>query len=86
MQNSAEGRCTIPAPSRPPPPGDSIDWCITLHHVRRNISRRLKFSAADAMYMRIEVFLSQILFVIENRGDTVSEKLWISANSAILEW
>ena len=28
MQNSAEGRCTIPAPSRPPPPGDSIDWCI----------------------------------------------------------
>ena len=29
MQNSAEGRCTIPAPSRPPPPGDSIDWCIT---------------------------------------------------------
>ena len=32
MQNSAEGRCTIPAPSRPPPPGDSIDWCIILHH------------------------------------------------------
>ena len=28
MKNSAEGRFTIPAPSRPPPPGDSIDWCI----------------------------------------------------------
>ena len=31
MQNSAEGRCTIPARSPPPPlPGDSIDWCIIL--------------------------------------------------------
>ena len=50
MQNSAEGRCTIPAPSRPPPPpGDSVDWCI----IDANFSLNKRQQEATALTLQI---------------------------------
>ena len=66
IQNSAEGRCTIPAPSRPPPPpppGDSIDWCIRIigmladAHGRAHVLSRQQLSGYNICPQVVHTYL-----------------------------